>query len=304
MDPLNPPAIHGEAVAGRQATVRNTLLKLTEDLNRHTFDAAELLYEAQENRYFAQWGFDSFGDYAEQELGLKMRKSQYLSRIVKVMNICGIKRSDYEPAGVTKLRLITTLNPEEKYFNQETKQHEDMAEHITSLVAEAPELSTKEVEDRVAHLKGMDGDNAMVTKSYSVTRSCYENTVKRCFESIRKILGSKGRDETGIAIDYPDGAVLEALCSEWNADPRNFLEESDCNQDQIEIPTEKSNDRAPNQQGISSTEEVSLGGGNVCSGGPGEDLTEIRERPTVDSTEIPQEQFQGPAQSVIIRTED
>jgi hypothetical protein len=240
MDPLNVPAIHGEQVAGQEASVRRDLLRLTTDINVHTFDVAELLNLVQEGRLYLKWKFESFADYAEQELGLKVRKAEYLSRIVRVCRECGIKRADYEPAGVTKLRLITTLNTEEKFFDTVEKKLVPMVECITDLVAEAPELSTKEIEERVAHLKGQDGDNSMVTKSYSVTRSCYENTVKRCFEVIRRHLGSAGRDGTGVALEYSDGAVIEALCAEYLGDPRNFLEESDCSKDQVEVPLEAS----------------------------------------------------------------
>ncbi len=239
MDPLNIPAIHGEQVAGQEASVRRDLLRLTTDINVHTFDVAELLLQVQENKLYLKWKFESFADYAEQELGLKVRKAEYMARLVRVCNVVGIQRKDYEPAGITKLRLITTLNPAEKYFNQETKQHEDMAEYIVNLIAEAPELSTKEVEEEVARLKGQVGENAMVHKSYSVTFSAYENTVKPALEAMRRLLGSKGRDATGIAVDYPDGACFEYICREFLNDPRNFLEETDESHAQIEIPTEE-----------------------------------------------------------------
>src|ERR1035437_79038 len=118
-----------------------------------------------------------------------------------------------------------------------------MVELITELVAEAPELSTVDVDECVAHLKGMDGDNAMVTKSYSVTKSCYENTIQRCFESVRMRLGSAGRDGMGAAKEYSDGAVVECLAAEYNADPRNFMEDPDESHVQIEV-AEESNVRS------------------------------------------------------------
>jgi hypothetical protein len=239
---MEPIVIVGEAVAGRQLTVRRTLIKLTEDLNKHTFDAAELLYEVQENKYYAQWGFQSVGEYAATELGLKERKSQYLSRVVKVCKECGVKRTDYEPAGISKLRLITSLNPDASYFNKETRSNEIMADHIVALIAEAPELSTKEVEERVDHLKGMDGENAMITRSYRVTLSAYNNTVKPALEAMRKLLGSKGRDGTGAAMEYPDGACIEYILRDWMNDPRNFME-SDESQEQVEVSEETNEHR-------------------------------------------------------------
>lgn len=241
MEQLNPPAIIGEAVAGRTAEVRKRMRMLAGDLTKNTFDIAELFLEAQTSGYCFQWGFESLGDYAATELGIKHRKAQYLARIVKVCREAGVPRKDYEPVGVTKLREITTLDSESLFWNADLKKHEPMVEHIVRLIAEAPEMTTVEIELEVARLKGMTGENAMVMRAYKVTKSAWENVVARCFESIRKRLGSAGRDGAGAAKEYSDGAVIEALCAEYNADPRNFMEEPDESQVQIELQ-EESND--------------------------------------------------------------
>ena len=81
MDPI---AILGEAVAGRTAEVRKQMQSLAGDLQRNTFDIAELALEAQEKSYFLQWGFATLGEYGEQELGIKHRKLKYLAHITKV----------------------------------------------------------------------------------------------------------------------------------------------------------------------------------------------------------------------------
>jgi hypothetical protein len=199
--------------------------------------------QAQETGCYSEWGFDSLGEYASIELGIKHRRAQYLARIARVCRDVGVVRADYEKVDVTKLREITTLNPKEKFFNQEEKKLEPMVDHIVRLIAEAPEMTTEEVDQEVARLKGMTGENAMVLRNYKVTLSAWENTISRCYESVRRRLGSKGRDGTGAAIEYPDGAVIEALCAEYNADPRNFMEETDCSQDQVEVDIE---DNQPN----------------------------------------------------------
>lgn len=235
---MNEQVVVGEAVAGQSATLRKRMRILAADLTKHTFDLAEAFLQAQETRCYAEWGFSSLPEYAELELGIKPRKAQYLATIARVCRDCGVARKDYEPVGVTKLRIITTLNPSTTFYNAEEKKHTPMAELITDLIAEAPELGTVEVEQKVAFLKGMTGENTMVLRSYKITLSCWENVIKRCFESVRMRLGSAGRDGTGAAREYSDGAVIEALCAEWNADPRNFLEDSDESQVQIEVQEE------------------------------------------------------------------
>ena len=235
-------AIIGDTVAGVSATLRKRMRALAGDLTLHTFDLAEAFFAAQQSHCYLEWGFESLGDYASLELGIKQRKAQYLARIVRVCRECGVARKDYEPVGVTKLREITSLDPDETYFNKDEKVHESMIDHIVRLIAEAPENSTLEVEEEVARLKGMDGDNAMLTRTYRVTRSCYENTIKPALEAERKILGSKGRDGTGAAIEYTDGACLEYICREFLNDPNNFMEETDESAVQIEVPLEETND--------------------------------------------------------------
>ena len=137
MDPLNPPAIHGEVVAGRSATVRKQLIMLVGNIKQNTFDLMDLLMEAKANNYPAQWGFVSVTDYGVQELGLKERKTQYLIRIGEVCKAVGLKRADYETAGISKLRDICTLDPEGSWFNPDTKTNEPLDEWIVGLITDA-----------------------------------------------------------------------------------------------------------------------------------------------------------------------
>ncbi len=266
---MEPPAIYGEAVAGREAksaALRKRMFMLSTDLTKNTFDLAESFAEAQESRCYIEWGFDTLWDYALLELGIKQRKAQYLARIVKVCRECGVSRKDYEPVGVTKLREITSLDPGATYYNPDTRTHEPMVDHIVEMIAEAPENSTIEVEQEVARLKGQTGENAMITRAYKVTVSAWENVIQRCFESIRKRLGSAGRDGTGEAKEYSDGAVIEVLAAEYNSDPRNFMEETDESAAQIEVLTEESNgtlDNVVSEEDIQECVQPSKGQFNV-----------------------------------------
>ncbi len=244
---MEPIAIVGEAVAGREAkleALRKRIRALASDVERNTFDLAEAFFQAQESHCYAEWGFESLGEYASLELGIKHRRAQYLAKIVRVCRACGVARKDWEPAGTSKLRVITGLDPESSFFNSETKLNEPMVEHIVRLIAESPELTTVEVEEEVQRLMGNVGENAMVTKSYRVTKSAYENTVKPALEAMRKHLGSAGRDGTGIAVDYPDGKCFEYILRDWMNDPSNFMEDSDESNEQIETTTEESNVRS------------------------------------------------------------
>ena len=143
LDELNPPAIYGEAVAGRSAKVRESLLRLSANINASVADMVELLTEAVENNYLPAWGFSSVLEYGTEELGLKKRKTQYLTRIGKVTKAVGLTRSQWEPAGTSKLREICTLDPEGSYWNIAEHANEDMAEHIVRLILDCDKLTVK-----------------------------------------------------------------------------------------------------------------------------------------------------------------
>lgn len=232
------PSIHGERIAGRAATVRQQIRGLAGEIDKNSFDLGELFLEVQVNSYAKQWGYDNLGEYALLELGIKPRRAQYLARITRVCKAAGVARKDYEKVGTTKLREIATLDPKGSYFNQDTRQNEPLVEHIANLIAEAPDMTTEEVEQEIRRLKGMVGDNAMQTRSFILTVSGWRDVVDRAFEQVRRMKGSKSRDVEGKAIEYSNAQCLEDLCADWLADPHNFMEEPDQSKIQLDVPME------------------------------------------------------------------
>lgn len=221
----NPPAIVGEQQAGRAAQVRKKLMMLVGDINENTFDMAELLAEASDGNLPQQWGYDDIYDYGEIELGLKERKIQYLVRIVQVCKAVGLKRENYESAGVSKLREVTRLNPEGSFFNPETKTPEPLNEHIVRLIAHAEEYTGKQLLDEVRRLMGQTGGNRPVTKMMQWTEDTYNRVIVPAQELARMRLGSAARDAaTGDAVEYSDSVVEEVIHAEFLADENNYPE--------------------------------------------------------------------------------
>jgi hypothetical protein len=213
--------IVGEAIAGRAAQVRAKLKDLSADVKGSTFDMAELLFEAQENNYLHGWGFASLPDYAAKELGLKERKARYLARIVKVCRAVGLNRTQYEPAGTSKLREITTLDPEGKFWNSTEHVSEPLDEHIVRLILDFDKMTVEQVKEEVLRLKGRTGPDKPVLRTTSYPKSVWENVIKPARELARRLLGSSGRDEEGNATEYSDGACDEVICAAFIADPNN-----------------------------------------------------------------------------------
>lgn len=202
--------------------VKKELKRLTQVMQLNTFYLAELFHEAQSHAYFLEWGYNNLGEFAQKELGIKERKAQYLARIIKVCRGVGLKPEHYEPAGISKLREITTLDPDGHWFNKETKNNEALDEHIVDLIAEAPDMTITEIKEAVAKLKDQTGEDRRVIRSYGITQSAWDNTVKPAMELARRNMGSAGRDEAGNAIEYSDGAIIEAICINYLQDPNNY----------------------------------------------------------------------------------
>lgn len=211
----------GEQVAGRAARVRAKLKDLTNDVKSSTFDLADLLFEAQENNYPAAWGYSSIVEYGKEELGLKKRKTQYLTRITKVCRQVGLKRERYEPSGISKLRAITTLDPEGSFWNVIEHVSEPLDEHIVRLVLDSDTMSVEQVEEEVLRLKGRTGIDRPVLRTTSYPKSVWDNVIKPARELARRLLGSSGRDDEGNAKEYSDGACDEVIHAAFLADPNN-----------------------------------------------------------------------------------
>jgi len=229
--------VHGEAIAGRSATVRKELARMATHTVVTMSEMIELLCEAEEKGYATQWGYASLPVYGEAELGLKPSKTRYLARIGKVMKAVGLKRGQWEAAGISKLREIARLEPETAFFNRDTRVSEPMDEHIVRLILDHDKMNTNQVKDEVARLKGQTGPDRRVIRSYSTDASSWDNVIKPAMEKARMLLGSKNRDAEGKAQDYGDGVCIECICASFNADPNNEPEPEDS---VLELPMEES----------------------------------------------------------------
>lgn len=231
-DPLLAPvAIVGEVVAGaaakRAQAIRTQINGLNELVTSSTFDLAELLAEVKGAGYFGSWGYQTFPDYVELELGMKPRRAHYLVRIHNIMKQLNIPRSLYEMVSITKLREIVRLEPGDFYHNLETGENEPLAGHIVRLVESAQSLSMEQIVNEIKRLLNLVGDDELTWWNVSVKRIVRESVILPAMELARQRMGSAGKDNEGVAVEYSDGAVLEMICAEFLADPNNTVDEND-----------------------------------------------------------------------------
>jgi hypothetical protein len=77
------------------------------------------------------------------------------------------------------------------------------------------------VEVEVARLKGQVGKDRRVLRSYSTDITTWTNVISPAVELARQLLGSKGRDQEGNALEYSEGACYECICAAFLSDPNN-----------------------------------------------------------------------------------
>jgi hypothetical protein len=209
--------IVGEAVSGERAEVQKALKKCIKLLNTSTFDIAELLFKAKSKHLYTE---PTFADFVK-TLDIKPRRAQYLETLAEVMSAANITRAEYEPIGVTKLRVITRLDPAATYTNPDTNVAEPMVDYIVGLVELAtqhPEKTADDLEQSVRVLMGETGDNDMTWLNIRLLRLTKENIVDKAFEKAAINIGSVATDAEGVEQDASDGRKLEIICAEYLTD--------------------------------------------------------------------------------------
>lgn len=204
--------IVGEVVAGEAAKVRKELEQVITQSNRSMFDIGELLYKIKKNGYYH--GFDTFYQYTK-SLDFKNRRLHYLTTIAEVMDAVGVKRETYEPLGISKLREITSLDPNGEWVNLETKEVTPIREFIKAFVDKGHEMPLEEIKQHVRVLKGLIGEDELVWVNLRVKKSVLETVIRPALDKAKLLIGSTGTDDEGNAKDASDGRAAESIFADF-----------------------------------------------------------------------------------------
>lgn len=213
-------AIVGEVEAGRAATVRRQINKIVAQTNTNTFDLAELLFESKTKIYYTGWGFESFSKYAK-SLAIKYTKSYYLVRIVENMTAAGLTREQYEPVGMTKLRMISRLKPEDEFKGT------PVSLLIHELTLKAVDMTPDEVQLEVDTIMGLTEDESMVWLNIKVKKLAKDNVIQPALARMKKFIGTQPSEvDEGQQAEASDGRALELICANFLADPNYAVEDT------------------------------------------------------------------------------
>lgn len=213
MEPNVPESV-GEIEAGRAAKVRREINKLIKATNSSEFDIAELLYETKSRHYYSP-DFESYSKYAK-SLNIKYTRAYYYVKVIENMLAADLKRAQYESVGMTKLRVISRLEPAGEYKGI------PMPLVIRELTLKAEPMTMEELVHEVETILGLTEDESMVWMNIKLKKLARENAVKPALALMKKHMPeSQKKDEEGNYKDPSDGAALEMLCANTLSDP-NF----------------------------------------------------------------------------------
>lgn len=230
-------AIVGEQDVSRAALVRRRINKLIKETNSNTFDLMDLLHESKSKNFISGWGFDSFSKFAK-SLDIKYTKCYYLVAIKENMAAAGLERAEYEGVGMTKLRMISKLDPEVEYNGT------PVSLLIRELTLKAKEMSPDEVQFEVDTILGMTEDESLVWMNIRVKKLAKDNVILPALRKAKRYMGQQ-KDDEGTYHDASDGAAFEMICANFLADA-NFDTPDDetVTEETVTAPDEQAKDDA------------------------------------------------------------
>ena len=211
----------GDIEAGRAAKVRREINKLVSSVNASTFDLAERLYDVKTNQFFTGYGYETFSKYLKDISGLKASKGFYLTKIASLMKGAALEREQYEPAGLTKLRVISKLSLEGEFNGV------PMPLVVRELTLKAAAMDYEQVVEEVNKILGLTEDESMVWLNFSVKKSVRDLVILPAIALATKNMPESQKvDDEGNHIDPSKGAAMECICADFLASPEWNPEET------------------------------------------------------------------------------
>jgi hypothetical protein len=186
-------------------------------METNQYDLGELLCKIQDETLYAQWGFNTYSEYMK-TTKLKASKARYLPQIARVMKAIGVERAQYESIGISKLRVIASLNPTDVFVHPTSKEETSMYNWIVEITEKAindPSYDLKEIKRHVRTLKGITGDRDVTFLGIPILRAALDNVVIPAIEHCQALIGSVGKNEEGKSIEASLGTCIERICAEW-----------------------------------------------------------------------------------------
>jgi len=92
-----------------EVPIREELKDLRNNIETSYVEMAKKLHEVWAGALFVEWGFQNFKEYVEEELGINVRRCQYMVAIAETVQRLSISWEDLRGIGWTKARIISPM---------------------------------------------------------------------------------------------------------------------------------------------------------------------------------------------------
>jgi hypothetical protein len=196
-------AVLPKATVGRKNKVRGRVAELKKIVEDSYLEIGGLLYEIFYGGYWQEWGFESFKQYVQDELGFHERKGQYLINIHKNLVIdAKATPEQLEGIGWSKAKEIATVVDEK---------------NVEKWLDKAKDSTVTELANDVRQAKSDQGSSntgGEIERAYRLSFTLFENqnlNVEAALAIASKIAESDKR-----------GHLLDCICTSFQA---NVLQE-------------------------------------------------------------------------------
>lgn len=178
------------AISRKAAEVKDRIERSFKNITTSYYDLCLAIYEAYENEYAKEWGYESLFHYAEHRLGMKRRSVFYLLDCAKAIHTAKLGREQVEHLGWTKFKEIAPLIAEDPKRSE-------------ALIGLAEEKSSRELIGEVKHIKGAKArpDVLRLSLRFDGESMAVVN------DAMRIAYGLIGREDPSFAINH--------ICAEW-----------------------------------------------------------------------------------------
>lgn len=179
------------AVENRACTVRMQLQAVDTNIEKGYVNLALLAYEAEKNKFYNEWGFKDFEEYAEKELKMRYRKLKHFIKIGKKVTDLNLPKDRLEKLGWSKVSaLLGILDPT----------------NIDEWLGKAEKMSVREVIESVKVVK-INDPNVTTPKIVKINFKLHEDTASVVLDALEVAKTLTGQDCMALAI--------EMICSDW-----------------------------------------------------------------------------------------
>jgi hypothetical protein len=225
----------------RAEEVRDRIVEVKGTIETNYAELAQLLYEVEQQGYFASWGFERFRDYCEDSeggIGMGYRKARYLVVIAHAVARSGADWDRVISIGWTKMRTIARLmtpSNKDEWLDRAENSTQDQLLSLTKNVGPGETLETNEETPKIHTLQlRMNEDQHSIISDATATAKRMidsENTVDAlehiCYAWVQQSAEGPTKTDLSTVLGWIERTYAVTLVAEGPQDLNSLLAEEE-----------------------------------------------------------------------------